>query len=472
MWLFFQLSPHDHARTFLAVCVRFTPLRACFFSLCAGSAARVHPPEQFAHLQSELQSPGTAHKVPSAFRDMLESFRKRRLDELVSLEAEDKPGWKALRDAILSDLPDATSLETIALIRNKLQWLDETPLGNDDIHETLWLAENRYHQIITAYCGFMGHCDVAGPLHKDNLASYVDKLNDVRAATQQYADIVNSDRWNTLVAALVCAREKCFSGDVVEANQRVARLLESRINATDRLELVACWHSRLVDHLEDAIQSPKKYSLALKIFESLHHLKLWCAESPCQCKLPTACCATRPLFIELQQKLRDLRFAFAEPQNFLVVLKIVQSWRDLRVTQSSGDALEDLKLSFHDVKKKLMTETESPFRNAEEMVFMLLWARTLNMHFDALQSQQYFGDVASLKPHIHRQLAAADSMIAWTSWRPKRVAAYVAAFLIRVWKRTGRVFNWPQVLIWPQVQLTRDDSGEPSVHGIKAFTPL
>jgi hypothetical protein len=405
---------------------------------------------------------------------MHECFRERRYDTLVSLVKADEQGWKEVRDKILRNLPEAKNLQFIALIRRKLQWLDETPLGNDGIHETLFRAENRYHEIIAEYCDFMEHCDVTGLLHDKNLASYVEKLNDIRAATQQYADIVNSDRWNTLVAALVCARERCFSGDVIEANERVERLLKSDINRADRLELVACWHRRLMGRLQDAIQSPKNYSIALTIFESLLRLELWCAKMPCQCKRPTACGSTHPLFTELQRKLRDLRFAFEEPENFPLLLKIVQSWLSLRprVTQSSGDALEDLKLSFHDVKKKLMTETESPFRNAEEMLFMLLWARTLNMHFDALQSQQYFGDVASLKPHIHRHLEAADSMIAWTSWRPKRVAAYVAAFLIRVWKRTGRVLNWPQVLISPQVQLTRDDSGEPSVHGIKAFTPL
>jgi hypothetical protein len=328
----------------------------------------------------------------------------------------------------------------------------------------------------------MERCDVTGPLH--DLASYVTKLNDVRAAIKQYAAIVNFNRWNALVAALGRAREQCFSTDLVDANLRVAQLMGSGVNETDRLELVACWHGKVKDRLEFTIRSPENYPHAMAIFESLRRdvAALWCAEALCRCTFATECRSVHLLFMKLLPDLQGLRFAFTEPQNFLNLLAIIHGWRQLppEVTQAWRDALAHLKESFQEVTSKLK-QTGSRFRDADEMGYILSWARLLEKHFDKLQSYEYFGDVASLKPHIDRHLAAADSMIAWAAWRPKRVAAIVGTFIVHVIRRSGRALanavGLPPSPPWPQVPSVRRsetdvDSGEPTVEGLLALPTL
>jgi hypothetical protein len=240
-----------------------------------------------------------------------------------------------------------------------------------------------------------------------------------------------------------------------------------------------CWHGKVKDRLEFAIRSPENYPHAMAIFESLRRdaAALWCAEALCRCTFATECRSVHLLFMKLLPDLQGLRFAFTEPQNFLNLLAIIHGWRQLppEVTQASRDALAHLKESFQEVTSKLK-QTGSRFRDADEMGNMLSWARLLEKHFDKLQSYEYFGDVASLKPHIDRHLAAADSMIAWAAWRPKRVAAIVGTFIVHVIRRSGRALanavGLPPSPPWPQVpsatsigdgrRRRRTDGGGPS----------
>jgi hypothetical protein len=440
------------------------------------------PEDKFTAAPHQTQTP---HPI-STFRDMRESFRKRQLDELNSAAAANKIEWEAFCDEIVDKLPQtaAADLRSIARIYKELHWLDTTVLGNGRIQKKLTDAENRYHEIVNDYCAFMEPSDPMRSFHEKDLAPYVSTLNDIRAALQEYAGIaaVNSDKWNALVAALVRSREKCFSANFVEANRRVAWFIKSGINETDLLELVTCWHGKVKTRLEFAIQSPENYAHALAVFESLRCAPLWCAETVCRCAFATKeCQSVHLLFTKLLPDLQDLRFTFAEPHNFLNLLAIIHGWRQLppEVTLSSRDALDHLKESFQEVTSKLK-QTGSPFRDADEMRNTLSWARLLEQHFDELQSYEYFGEVASLKQHIDRHLTAADSMIAWASWRPKRVAAIVGTFIIHVIRRSGRALAnavrlpsppWPQV---PSVRRSEVDvdSGEPTVEGLLALPTL